>query len=213
MSPVTTTASGRSRAEKAARVISWITHPLLMPLAAVALLLYGGTYLAFLSPPVKHFVLTLVFLNTLLIPLAYMHVFRRLGIIGSYYLEQRRERYLPIALYILLLLITRIILRRVQQPVILTDLFLALTVTAALTFLVTLRWKVSLHLAAWGSLSALLLAVSFRLTHTFTLWWLLSLPAAGLTATARLLLRQHTPDEVYAGFFVAFATTFLVMMV
>ena len=161
----------------------------------------------------KHFDLTLVFLNTILIPLAYIHIFRRMGIISSYYLEDRRERYIPLALYTLLLLITWIVLRRVRQPAILTDFFLALTVTSALTFGVTLRRKISLHLSGLGSLSALLLAASFRLTHTFILLWLLSLLLAGLTATARLVLQQHTPAEVYTGFFVAFAITFLVMMV
>ncbi len=207
------TAKSRSTAEIAAQVISYLAHPLFMPLVAVALLIYGGTYLAFLPAPMKHFDLTLVFLNTILIPLACIHIFRRMGIISSYYLEDRRERYIPLALYTLLLLITWFVLRRMRQPAILTDFFLALTITSVLTFGVTLRRKISLHLSGLGSLSALLLAASLRLTHTFILLWLLSLLLAGLTATARLVLQQHTPAEVYAGFFVAFATTFLVMMV
>ncbi len=205
------TVTGSKKSVLTAMILSYLGHPLFMPILAVLLLLYGGTYLSFLPATFKHFDLTLVFLNTILIPLAYMHIFRRMEIISSYHLEIRRERVIPLALYTLLLLVTWFILHRVRQPAILTDLFLALTVTAAITFLITLRRKISLHLSGLGSLSALLLAASLRLTSTFILLWLLSLVLAGAVASARLILRQHTPAEVYAGFFVAFTTTFLVL--
>ena len=197
---------------KGATLFSFLTHPLLMPLAAVAVLFFGGTYLVYLPPAMKRFDLTLVFLNTILIPLFYMHVLHRTGTIQSYYLTSRRERLLPIALYTLLLLLTWLLLRRVRQPSFLTGLFLALTLTSALTGLLTLRWKISLHMAGVGSLSALLLATALRLTPHFIILWLLSLLLAGLTATARLLLQHHTPTEVYSAFLLAFATTLLILL-
>jgi hypothetical protein len=199
-------------ARQVATVISYLLHPSYIPLFAVALLIFGGTYLVFLPPSMKQFDLTLVFLNTLLLPLAYMHVLRRLGTIRSYHLESRRERLLPVALYTLLLLITWLILRRVRQPAILTDLFLALTLTSALTWAVTLRYKISLHLTGWGALSALLLATALRLTPVFLVFWLLSLLLAGTAATTRLLLHRHTPAEVYAAFLLGFTTTLLVLL-
>ena len=196
----------------AATGISWLAHPLFIPLCSVLFLIYGGTYLTFLPQSMKHFDLTLVFLNTILIPLAFMHVLRRLGNISGYHLESRRERLLPVALYTLLLLITWLLLRRIKQPLILTDLFLALTVTSALSWALTLRWKISLHLTGLGAFSALLLATALRLSHTFIIFWLLSLLLAGTVATARLLLGQHTPAEIYSAFFLSFTTTLLIMI-
>ena len=197
---------------RTALFFSFLTHPLLVPLAAVEILFFGGTYFVYLPPAMKRFDLTLVFLNTILIPLFYMHIFRRTGLITSYYLPSRRERLLPIALYTLLLLVTWFLLRRARQPSFLTGLFLAFTVTSALTWLITLRRKISLHLAGLGSLSALLLAAALRLSPHFIIFWLLSLLLAGLTATARLLLQHHTPAEVYSAFLLAFLTTILLLL-
>ena len=202
----------KSREQRLATGITYLTHPLFIPLITVVILFYGGTYLAFLPPPMKRFDLTLVFLNTILIPLAFMHIFRRTGLINSYYLDTRRERYLPLFLFTLFLLITWVVLRRVRQPLFLTELFLALTAASALTGLVTLRWKVSLHLAGLGSLSGFLLAAALRLSPTLLLLWLLSLLVAGLAATARLLLQSHTPAEVYSAFLLTFITTLLILL-
>lgn len=181
-------------------------------MVSAGLLFYGGTYMSFFPPELKRFDLTLFFLNTILLPLVFLRAFRRLGVISSWQLTTRRERRWPLLTYTLLLAATWVVLRRVRQPLFLTEMVLAYAATALLTWLATFRWKVSLHLAGWGSFSAVMLAVTLQLTPSFVVFWLLSLPLAGLTATARLVLQQHRPGEVYAAFLGAFAVAFAVMM-
>ncbi len=196
---------------RCARGISYLFHPLFIPLLTAFLLLYG-TYMRFLPPAMKRFDLLLVFLNTILLPLTFLHLFRRIGIIRSWQMEDRRERRWPVLLFTLLLFLTWLLLRRVRQPYFLTNTLLAFAFSSLLSWLITFRWKISLHLTGLGSLSAILLATALQLHYPFLFLWILSLLVAGLTATARLILRQHTPAEVYGGFFSGFITSLPVLL-
>ncbi len=186
-------------------VLSYLLHPLFIPLAATLILFFSNTYISYLPSSVKFFDLILIFLNTMLIPLGYMFIFLRTRRIKSLLLESKKERYLPLSLFLVFTFTTYIVLKRVRQPVILYDLFSALTIIIFLTLLITLRWKISLHLVGIGGLSGFLLAASYRLGYDFFLsLWLVSLIVAGFLASARLFLGQHRPAEVYAGFLLGF---------
>jgi len=187
-----------------ATLLSVLFHPVFMPLAATLFLLYSHTYLSYLPASIKYFDLILIFLNTLLIPLVYMFLFLRIGVIRSLNMETKRERFFPLSLFTVFSFATFIVLKKVNQPVVLYDLFLAITIISFLTLLISLQWKISLHLIGIGVLSGIFFSVSYRLYHNFLGLWLISLILAGFLGTARLELGQHRPSEIYSGFLFGF---------
>ncbi len=196
-----------------ATLLSWLFHPVIMPLAAALILLYSHTYVSYLPPAVKSYDLLLVLLNTILIPMMYMFLLLRTGLITSFRLDSRKERIIPLTLYPVFTFITFMVMKKIHQPVIVFDLFLGITATALVTLLVTLRWKVSLHLAGMGAVSGFLFTASYRLGHElFLTWWLLTLVVSGFLATARMIHGSHTPAEVYVGFFLGFTAMSSVMI-
>jgi len=194
-------------------VLSYLLHPVFIPLAATLILLFSHTYVSYLPPAIKSFDLILIILNTILIPLMYMFLLQRTGYIKSFRLDTRKERYVPLSLYLIFIFITFMILKKIHQPVIVNDLFLGLTITSFLTLMVSFRWKISLHLMGLGVLSGFFFAASYRLRYDFFLtWWLVSLVVAGFLSTARLIHGQHKPVEVYAGFLTGFTVMTGVML-
>ncbi|MCD6201750.1 MAG: hypothetical protein J7K46_08080 [Bacteroidales bacterium] len=196
-----------------AAVLSYLFHPVFMPLALILILLFSRTYVSYLPPAIKSFDLILIVLNTILIPLMFMFVLQRVGYIKSFFLDNRKERYVPLSLYMIFVFITFLVLKKVHQPVIVYDLFLGMTVTAFLALMVSFRWKISLHLTGLGGVSGFLFVAFYRLgQNVFMTWWLVSLVLAGFLATARLIRGHHTPAEVYAGFLLGFSSITGVML-
>ncbi len=186
-------------------LLSYILHPVFMPLAAMLILLFSHTYLSYLPVTIKSFDLILVALNTVLIPLMYMFLLRHTGFIGSFRLDTRKERYMPLSLYLIFTFITFWVLKKVHQPVIIYDLFLGLSFTMFFTLMISFRWKISLHMVGIGGFSGLLFAATYRLGHVFFLYlWLGSLVVSGLLATARLVHGSHNPPDIYTGFFLGY---------
>ncbi len=196
-----------------ATVFSYLFHPVFMPLVLTLILLFSKTYVSYLPLAIKTFDLILITLNTILIPLMYMFLLQRTGYIKSFFLDNRKERYVPLSLYMIFVFVTFLVLRKIHQPVIIYDLFLGMTVTAFLTLMVSFRWKISLHLTGLGVASGFLFVASYRLGHNiFMTWWLVSLVLAGFLATARLIRGQHMPAEVYAGYLLGFSAITGVML-
>ncbi len=64
-----------------------------------------------------------------------------------------------------------------------------------------------------GGLIALIIFISFYLKVNLSFYLILTVLFTGLTGTARLLLKAHTPVEVYSGFILGFAVVLATMMI
>lgn len=66
--------------------------------------------------------------------------------------------------------------------------------------IVTIRWKISMHMTAIGALCGFVFILGMKyLGDVINLLPLLIL-VSGLVASARLYLKQHTPAQVYVGY-------------
>jgi membrane-associated phospholipid phosphatase len=195
----------RLRGQQVASLVSLLFHPLLMPLYATWLLLHSGNYLSYaLAPKLQQFLYIVVFVSTWLLPSMTAWMMWQKKWISSLEMPERKERHLPF-LFTLVCYIAGIYLL-FQLPV--SRLF-ALTVTGAalailFSFLVNLKWKISIHMVGLGGLMGLFYGYG-RHFHMQNLWILVLIAiAAGITASARLYREAHSPLEVYAGFIAGF---------
>ncbi|MGD9930060.1 MAG: phosphatase PAP2 family protein, partial [Mangrovibacterium sp.] len=83
--------------------------------------------------------------------------------------------------------------------------------TIILLLVITLRWKISAHMAGIGGLIGAIIALSLRLGINSSLLLAVLIGVAGLVGSSRLLLGKHNPQQIYAGFFLGFAVNYLVL--
>jgi hypothetical protein len=77
-------------------------------------------------------------------------------------------------------------------------------------FFINLRWKISVHTAAMGGLTGMILGLSYRLQTDLFIMTGIIIICSGLVGFARLKTDSHKPSEIYSGYLVG-ATIFLLM--
>lgn len=95
------------------------------------------------------------------------------------------------------------------MPLYIIAMMLGVLLATITVSLINLKWKISAHLCAMGSLTAAILVVALRLqiNPTILLSWMFIF--SGLVAAARMVLDIHTPMQTLAGFSTGFLFVFL----
>lgn len=191
--------------------ISWALHPFLLPLYMMTVLL---TLTAFAHYPsgVKFYLLWVVVLYTMIIPLLMMGVLRSLGRISDYRIDDRRERLLPLLVGAVCYVLCAVTIAKIPSAVFLRKFMLAAACCEALCLVVSLRWKISLHLTGMGALVALLVVMNLVGVGSMLVPLAVAILCAGALASARLYLGCHTGAQVLAGFCGGFAVAALAMI-
>ncbi len=183
---------------KVATAVSWIFHPFFMPTYMLVMLL-TMTVFSLYSTPLKLYLLWVVALYSLIIPGLMLFVLRPLGFISSYKIDNRRERYIPLLIGMVCYVLCAITFARIPSMDFLRKFMLGAAACEMLCLVVSLRWKISLHLTAMGAAMAVLMLINFLGTPAFVPLIITTL-AAGLLASSRLYLGCHTPLQILAGF-------------
>jgi hypothetical protein len=159
----------------------------------------------------KLLLLALALLTCVILPLFLMVVYKRMGWITSYYLEDRRERKLPLITMGFTLLVMGIMLQRLEVATVFYLFFLASAVLSVVLLLINNIWKISLHTSAVSALSAALFTLSIKTGADFFWMIIITFLASGLTGYARLKLKSHNAAQVYTGYAVGFSVFFLLL--
>lgn len=126
------------------------------------------------------------------LPVAYIVRLVRQGRASDVHLPARTERLRPLLLASAGGLAAYLLLRAGGAPEPQIWLAAAGSAQTAVVFLITLRWKISMHAAAATGLSVLAVAV----LGAAGLWLAILIP---VVAWSRLRLRRHTPAQVVGG--------------
>jgi len=185
----------------AAKTISVLLHPLLIPLYGLLIIFSAPTLIGYLPYNVKKTLFIVILINNVILPFSFIPYFKIRNIISSWTIDSRRERIIPLVTASFFYSVTVFITFRYHIPAfiktyIITVAFLAIAVT-----IINFRWKISIHATAAGALVALVSVLSVKM-HAPLPWFLVaSVISAGLVLTSRLWLDSHKPGEVWAGFF------------
>jgi len=185
--------------------VSYVFHPLLMPLYAVAVLFSLNTYLSFSIPwPVRLFIYGTVLITTLALPALFVLLLYQRGSVKSLEMESPDERRLSFLVTAVFYFIAYWMMKLLPVPRIFPVLFAGACLIILLAFLVNFRWKISIHMMGIGGLLGLLWRLPDILYVNILPTFTLVVVVAGLVGTARLMRNAHTPLQVYAGFFAGF---------
>lgn len=198
--------------EKLSKIISHIFHPLLVPTVGFLVLFYSGTYLSYLPFNIKAWITSIVFVCTFFIPIMFILFLRYQEIINNIQMKDRKDRYIPIIITFFLFVFCFYLIRRIDIPGMFYSFMLGGLITLLITFFITIRFKISIHMVGLGGLMALIIFISFYLKVNLSFYLILVILFTGITGTARLHLKAHSPVEVYSGFVMGFAVVLATMM-
>jgi hypothetical protein len=200
--------------KKAATVITFLFHPLLMPTLGLLLLLNSGSYVSLLDDPAaKRAILSVVALGTLIFPLMMLPVFFYRNLVYNQKVTMVEEQWIPRFIILILYIVTSIYFLRLPLSRIIQGYILSVTITLAILVLVNLKLKISLHTAGLGGLAGLITAMIKMYEIPLEGFLLSALLAGGVVGTAKLLLNEHRPYEVYTGFAVGFSCVLVTLLV
>ena len=186
-----------------ARIVSFIFHPLLIPSLGFLLLFNSGFYFSILPWSIERFILLVVILSTGILPALCIGLLS-LNPKFDLNMEKNTDRVLPLILSSLFYYLGYLILQRLPVFPIYKLFIIASILVQILLLVISLRWKISAHLAAIGGLLGAFFGLSFRLHQNPTLILILLVLIAGTIGSARLILGKHTRAQIYAGFLLGF---------
>ena len=198
--------------EKISKAISYIYHPLIIPSLGLLVLFNSGTYLSYLPFEMKKWMLVIVFLCTYIVPLAFIPFFLYQRVIMNIHMGSRRDRYVPLAVSFVLYIFCYYLIRRISVPHLYHSFILSSLLCILATMLITIKYKISLHMVGAGGLVALIGFLAFYLKVDLQFYLGVAVVLAGLAGTARIILKAHTPDEVYTGFITGFSIVLLTLV-
>ena len=192
--------------KRIASFISYISHPLLMPMIGLLIISNSGTYAADLDQRFTYFIYLSVFLLTFMIPVTMMLLFYFTRLTKSLQFSERRERLFPLYITLFFYIATYILIRKLPVSQVYQRFIFSACLSVLFVLAISYFWKISAHLVGWGGVVGLIVVLSFRFDTDLMLFLIIAIVAAGVTAFARLKLNEHIPGQVYSGFMVGFIT-------
>ena len=187
------------------KLISTILHPIVIP--TIGVMLYFLLIPNSLLQNQKLTILSLVFGVSYVIPLLILIFLKKTRIIKSYQPKSIRERKMPIALMTIVFYLFGNSLNNIANLRDLGLLFYATSLSLFLSYILFyFKIKASIHLLSLGISVGFFMVLSIVYTQSFAIVIIILL--AGLLASARLHLKEHTPKEIYVGFFIGIVTPF-----
>jgi len=199
--------------KKAAPLISYLFHPLLMPSLGLLIILNSGTYLALLDPAAKRAIMFVMALGTLIFPLMMLPFLQyRNLVMKNGQAATRGERLVPQIIILALYIITFVYFKRLPLSQVIHAYVLSVAGTFFLVILVNLKFRISIHAAALGGLTGLIIALIFLYETPLQGLLMLTLLAGGLTGSSRLAQGDHW-GAILSGFFLGLAVVLFTILV
>lgn len=186
---------------KAALALSTVFSPLVVPTLACAIT-FMITPLAYFGNETFHFTACfIVFCITTLAPVGVIAYLIRVGRVSDAAISNRRQRGVPYAIACLCFLLAALYLAWVGMPRWLVMFFGGACFATLGAAIINVLWKISAHMITMGGLAALMFYLAINKYYIVAILpWLAGVViTGGLVGSARLVLRRHTPAQVYAG--------------
>ncbi len=190
------------------RFISSIFQPLLMPIYSVALL-FVYTHFKYIYATQFFSIIIPTTLFTFLVPGFLIYLMFRLKVISDLSLLKREDRFAPYAITMLCFGFLIYHFYTSGLPLWFLMMLVAPIITMILASIITLWWKISAHMFGVASLLGGVMSICYFVEQSNPYWlFMLLFVISGMVGVSRLILRRHTPNQVYAGFLLGFVVSF-----
>lgn len=183
------------------QLISYVFHPLFIPLYVAAFLLFCHPYaFAGISHYEKVMKLVSVGFSLTFLPAFSVFIMKQLGFISSIQLKTQRERIIPYAAVLVFYFwIWYVFKNQVNVPDYFVKFLLGSFLAVCVAWMCNIKWMISMHTTAMGAvLTFFLLQVLYNNDGT-GLYFAVVLVITALVASARIMVSNHSTHEVYLG--------------
>ncbi|MCE4563694.1 PAP2 family protein [Maribellus sp. CM-23] len=195
---------------KLAKVVSILFHPVLIPTLGILLLLNSSFYFSMLSWEAKRFILLVVFFTSCILPMLMVSLLA-LNTKFDINMPKSTDRVLPLLAAAVFYYLGFVLLGRISVFPVLKMYMLASVLVIVALLIISLKWKISNHMAALGGLAGTFFALSFRYGLNPVHSLLLIILVSGIVGTARLALERHNIWQIIAGYSLGFCVLYLVV--
>jgi len=204
-----------------AKTISVVFHPLLMPtllLGVLFLVAPSCVGVAILKIPTRLSLLSLIFINTFLVPALLIYYFYRVGLVKSLQLESLPDRRLPYFTTALIYALSSYFFGKMMGGIseIAPQIGTILASIASSVFLVgivSLQWQISAHAVGMSGVLGSISGFIIKFGENLLLYPLIGLVVlSGYVLAARLQLNAHTPAQVQVGFGLGFGVGLIAVL-
>jgi hypothetical protein len=186
---------------KFAKIISYLFHPIFLPVYCL-LLLFSIRSSANFDFMLKAQLLLLAFVavTTIMFPLLMIFLMKWQGFIKNYEMDSRQDRLLPYLITAIFYFLVFNMFRQMHLHSIYISYMLGASTILVLIVLINIRWKISTHMAGIGGVFGMVLGISVALSYDLQFMLIVVIALAGIVGLARLKLDAHKPIEIYTGF-------------
>jgi hypothetical protein len=180
-----------------ANFISWVINPVVVaPVVYTTIVLLG-----YHADPHRMSYLLVLFLSSTIAPMLLIYGLKKIGKVSDYNITFREQRFLPLLVLVAINALGYEFMKQLDAPKLLSGILLFNAVNMVFILLVTLQWKISIHLFTFCSAVALL----FLQFGSVALWLLFLVP---VLMWARIHLRAHNFMQTLVGGTVGFSVIF-----
>ncbi|WP_142684624.1 hypothetical protein [Chitinophaga polysaccharea] len=191
-----------------ALVISYLSHPLFIPLLVTFLILESiPEYMVAFKSLSKRFDFDMLYFRVAIIsigfPVLTLLLAKALKFVSSVHMRTQRDRIIP---YVAMITYYFWAFYTFQQegraPKFYTAFFLGVFISVSISFITNNFIKTSMHTVGWGGIIGLLLSLMWGMHMNVSVPLVITFFVAGIVATSRLVLEAHEPREIYIGFLI-----------
>lgn len=180
------------------RSISYIFHPLIMPLLGV--IFYFSKSPRFIAPEIIQAKLVSLLILTVLLPILLYFLLKTLGKVNSIHLNSTKERIYPLILNCIVIVIA---LQRIVSPTQAIELYFfflgILLSTMTSLILAIFKFKASIHMIGVSGLFMFFISLSIHFSININGTLAIMSFIIGAVATSRLHLKAHSSKELVVG--------------
>ncbi len=189
----------------AAKVVSYVFHPLFVPVYVGWFFIYVVRLFPQLADWDRTKLLISFTVNYTVLPLVTLLIAKGLGFIQSIYLKTQKDRIIPYVAAGIFYFWVWYVFKNQAFPKEIVMFSLAVFLASSIGLILNSYMKISMHAISAGVVMTLLVLLGLTSSANFGPYISLGLLIGGAVCTARLLTADHYPVEVYAGLFTGVA--------
>ena len=181
-------------------IISYLLHPLALTTVMAFLLLFGNSVMSMIPLTIKLYFLGMTAITTLVIPALLTGIYKVFDLLPRMSRNERTAQIPSLVAAAACYIMCYFILRRLDLAFLLNKIVIAAAACALASLIVSLFYRVSLHMAGMGGLLAILAAFNFSGFGTMPYTMMAFIFLAGLLASARLYLGNNYSLQLALSF-------------
>lgn len=182
-------------------LFSYLFHPIFIPLYVLLFIVYiHPSYFAGFSDASKIRTILILVQNAIFYPLFCVLLLKGVGFIQSVFLRSQKDRIIPyIACGIFFFWTFLVFKEQGTYHRIVPSFMLGVFLASSAALIANIYFKISMHAIGLGGMLGIFLVIAF--SYSMLMTWPLSIAIliTGLVCTARLLVSDHTPKDIYSG--------------